>query len=337
MLVVSTHRPNSAILLLACIIMGVSLLTGCGSTGKDDAQNNDEGKEQLGASFKQFGPECGMVVDGSFQGGATSDQALFASAATAMSSNVLALHLADRDVMVKIFGLRENTSNSAASMSWINTLAQAGVYFVPASNNCTAPTAVGEIATGQVLTPGGRSFTESLIKAKLAGEIEDTGPCGENLISDCYESLYSAVNTPSSNNNSSSSSSSSSGSSSSGEGSSNGGSSNSESSSSSSSKTAGEITNFLWKPAADSSYNKGMLVIHVDECNATVYVNGEKLRDYGPGNGRCNTSRGFKPGCAYGDNVKVSVVDNASGRYYTRNGKPYVLVPNGCNRFEFKG
>ncbi len=100
--------------------------------------------------------------------------------------------------------------------------------------------------------------------------------------------------------------------------------------------TAGELRDFLWKPKAESDYNKGSLVIHVGPCNATVYVAGAALLDYGPGNGRCNTSRAYKPGCAFGNQVKVEVKDNATGLPYTYQGLPYVIVPAGCDRYEFK-
>ena len=106
--------------------------------------------------------------------------------------------------------------------------------------------------------------------------------------------------------------------------------------SSSEKRTAGEMHDFLWKPEAESDYNKGSMVIHVSPCNATVYVKGQALHDYGPANGRCNTSRAFNPGCDYGNNIKVEVIDNKTKRPYTHNGVPYVIVPRGCDRYEFK-
>ena len=94
------------------------------------------------------------------------------------------------------------------------------------------------------------------------------------------------------------------------------------------------ISKFLWKPKATSPYNEGKLVIHVDACDAVVVVNGEALPDYGPGNGRCNTSRSQKTACSYGNNVKVEVFDIKTNEPYMHNGLPYVTVPSGCDRFE---
>lgn len=101
-------------------------------------------------------------------------------------------------------------------------------------------------------------------------------------------------------------------------------------------KSAGQITDFLWKPRAESPYNKGMPVIHANPCNATVYVNGEALLDYGEGNGRCNTSRMMRSCSSYGSNIKVEIIDNETGAPYHNGDDPFVIVPNGCSRYEFK-
>lgn len=100
---------------------------------------------------------------------------------------------------------------------------------------------------------------------------------------------------------------------------------------------AGEIRDFLWKPRSDGGYSPGNLVVLVDACAVDVIVNGETLVDYGPGNGRCTTARSQKPGCSYGQGVRVEVVDIATRLPYTfPGGATYYTVANGCNREEFK-
>lgn len=96
---------------------------------------------------------------------------------------------------------------------------------------------------------------------------------------------------------------------------------------------AGQVSDFLWKPQSDT---RAGMVIHEDHCNTIVLVNGEEFSYAGAANGRCGTFRSPRGGCAYGNNVKVQVLDKTTGRPYTHNGKPYVIVPNGCQRFEFK-
>ena len=98
-------------------------------------------------------------------------------------------------------------------------------------------------------------------------------------------------------------------------------------------ESKGEMRDFLWKPVSEKD---GKLIIHELHCNATALVNGTPLTYYGSGNGRCGTYRSSKPGCAYGANIKVEVIDKATGRPYSHNGQPFVMIPNGCNRLEFK-
>lgn len=96
----------------------------------------------------------------------------------------------------------------------------------------------------------------------------------------------------------------------------------------------GEMKDFLWKPKSDT---KGDIVVILEKhCATRIVVNGTEFKSSGASNGRCNTSPGTRPGCAYGSNIKVEVIDINSGRPYTYKGKPYVVVPNGCQRFEFK-
>lgn len=96
--------------------------------------------------------------------------------------------------------------------------------------------------------------------------------------------------------------------------------------------TAGGVgPNFLWKPQADKD---GRLVIHVNACNVDIFVNGERLSDAGPGNGRCSTGRGTKPGCGYG-RATVTVVDRESGLPLSfETGQTSLIIPSGCQRFE---
>ena len=100
-------------------------------------------------------------------------------------------------------------------------------------------------------------------------------------------------------------------------------------------ESAGDIFDFLWKPESDGGANPGSLVVLVGQCNVDVRVNGESLSDSGSGNGRCTTARGTRPGCAYGANVKVEVIDNISALPYLFDGDPFLIIPNGCSRVEF--
>ncbi|HMO01711.1 MAG TPA: hypothetical protein PKA79_01740 [Oligoflexia bacterium] len=92
----------------------------------------------------------------------------------------------------------------------------------------------------------------------------------------------------------------------------------------------GSISRALWKPVSDSD---GKLAIHVDAFGATVIVNGERsVKDQGPGNGYGSLSRFSKQGCAYGNNVRIQILDKRSGKPYLVGGKTTSIVPRGCGR-----
>jgi len=99
-------------------------------------------------------------------------------------------------------------------------------------------------------------------------------------------------------------------------------------------KPKGEMGKFLWKPKSDTKGN--IVVIHEVHCGAKAVVNGEVFTDKGSGNGRCGTYAGRKHGCAYGSNIKVEIIDEATGRPYMHNNLPYYIVKNGCQRDEFQ-
>ena len=92
------------------------------------------------------------------------------------------------------------------------------------------------------------------------------------------------------------------------------------------------VSNFLWKPEADKD---GKLVVLLNPYDATIYVNGEKLENTGPSNGRGTTARGKKPGCQYG-RATVKVVEDTGLAVKFPDGNLSYTIANGCKRVEFK-
>lgn len=96
---------------------------------------------------------------------------------------------------------------------------------------------------------------------------------------------------------------------------------------------AGELEEFLWKPVSDSN---GKLAVHSGPSDVSVIVNGERGTDQGGGNGFGSLARFTKPGCSYGANVKVQVIDSKTGGAYLFNGSDSLTIPNGCSRYCIK-
>jgi hypothetical protein len=96
--------------------------------------------------------------------------------------------------------------------------------------------------------------------------------------------------------------------------------------------TAGELEKFLWKPVSDSN---GRLAVHSSPSGTAVVVAGETGVNAGGGNGYGSLARFSKPGCAYGGNVTVRVL-NEQGLPYRFNGQTSLTIPNGCQRYCIK-
>lgn len=92
---------------------------------------------------------------------------------------------------------------------------------------------------------------------------------------------------------------------------------------------ASELTALLWKPISDSN---GKLAVHTGPSGTSVIVNGVTGTNQGGGNGFGSLARFSQPGCAFGANVQVKVIDERTGAAYTFNGSDTITIPNGCNR-----
>lgn len=94
------------------------------------------------------------------------------------------------------------------------------------------------------------------------------------------------------------------------------------------------INNFLWKPVSD---NDGKLVIGVDEF-VTVKVIGALTETHPAerfaGFPYVSFIRYAKPGCSYGNNIRVEFYDQNGLRLKTGNGADHVTVASGCSRNE---
>ncbi len=278
-----------------------SVICGCGGGGDGDSTpvqaSPTEGSGTVSSKL-----DCGVIVNGQ----------LLASVDQTTGDPILGIRFIDYrsavvtlingEQLVRLIGL-ESVSDKEGALSLLNTFVDNQLYLFRAADTCSVVFDGGGLGVkGAIITGGGKSLVEEVIKAGYAKGVETTGSCGEDLIAPCYSALadtYTPELPPS----------------------------------------AGTMSNFLWKPKAESAYNEGLPVIHVNPC-ADVYVNGEgPIKDFGPGNGRCVTARLFKSCGSFGSNIKVEVFQTGTQIPYLdpRTGLPYVTVPSGCDRYEFIG
>jgi len=284
-------------ILICAALLTAPLLCGCTSGGGGgDNEQSDSGDEPV-TDGKSFSTQCGVVQDGVVASTVLSsngEDILGISINDPLSATVT---LSNGDQLVRFLGLATAGRSEDAAITLLNSLAAEKLYLYRPSAACSHTFEGGGVGTkANIITESGKSFTEEVIMAGIAGDIETSGSCGEAAVSSCYQSLKETFTpeVPAS---------------------------------------AGEFSFFLWKPQAESDYNKGSAVIHFNPCADEIFVNGVFIRDYGPANGRCITARTFKSGCAWGNNIKVEAF--VDGVPLTHAGVPYVTVPGGCSRFEF--
>lgn len=291
-------------LLLVLIVLGL----GCADSnyGKDDNNDAPAPSENNGGSPNPtpsatltgdyYYTSCGVVVDGALASPVYASQGERVTIVQAVSPNFVIIRRGAGDQLVELQGIVPAAGYEAAATAQLAKHQGESALFFQAGTSCTATTPQGAVGVVGSLLTTSGS---SYAEELLEGGVVDADripSCGSGLVSSCLAGLKGEAP----------------------------------------STTAGEVTDFLWKPSAESSYNPGGLIIHVSPCNIRVVVNGETLPDYGPGNGRCITARSQKPGCSYGRNVHVDLLDIDTGLPYTHAGQSFVTVPNGCSRFEFK-
>ena len=293
-------------LIVSLLVAAAIVFTGCGSGSSDDDSDDgfdagdvDGGEKGPGLSFTT---NCGTVQNGVLVNPVDSSSGFLASSVTAITSSLFVLNGPQGPQLVKLLGLSIVDGDTGPARDVAISHVSGGAYFFPASPTCsfTAPGG-GQGTQGQLISPAGVSVAEAVINSGASTAVETSGGCGESLVGACYQALFDAAIPPIP-------------------------------------PSIGEIRDFLWKPKSEGGYNPGLLSILVDACDVRVLVNEDELPDFGGTNGRCTTARSTtKSGCDYGSNVRVQVLDRSTGAPYLFPGNvTEYIIPNGCNRVEFK-
>ena len=188
----------------------------------------------------------------------------------------------------------------ALGRSLLSSETAAGAYLAVADQGCPAALSGGGNGVyGQLYSRAGVSLNEELLSKGAAVAAADT--CGGNLLTACYGVIQAAVPPPGD-------------------------------------EEASDlvIDDFLWKPVSDST---GKLAVLANPAMIRIVVTGnitETLSDGGSGNGRGINARGQHPGCDFGNDVKVEFFDQQGRRIFLADGRDSVIVPRGCERYEFK-
>jgi len=280
------------------------ILGGCSGTGGgDNSPAVGTGSGSNSAAPKTVGLDCGVVQEGIISASVdlTAGEPILGISFIDPISAIVTV--AEGERLVRLHGL-SSAGLSPSAMGVVTSLAAQSLYLFRVSEACSVVFDGGGLGTkGNIITASGKSLTEEIIRAGYAGNVDTGGSCWESAMAPCYVALaetYTPEVPPTPD-------------------------------------AEGVMSDFLWKPHAESNYNLGSPVIHVNP-KSDVYVNGQgPVMDFGPGNGRAVTARLFKSCGSYGTNVKVEVFKPGTKipRLDPRTGLPYVTVPSGCGRYEF--
>lgn len=277
---------------------------------------------------------CGAVKNGAVQNPISKAELVKITALSStqvVATPLLGLNQGNQ-MLVQLHGLGSlglsNTANRGG-INYISSSTTPEAYLVTESHSCVFEDEIsGRGTMGQVYTKDGISVNEELVKRGYAFA-SSGGVCSASLLEPCYAELQASapvitdvIAPPPSTG-----------------GGSGGGHDENTGFPPQDGYYENLIRNFLWKPTSESN---GNLVILVNPLNVRIVVEGnatETLRNIGESNGRGTTARANRSGCAFGSNVRVTFFNAQNQPIPVSGNSPdgfSVIVPNGCNRMEFR-
>lgn len=297
-------RSISKLILIALLALSI----GCTKSDSDDEESSS--KESLIPTG--LFSKCGVVIDDELRNPIALEDAVRVNLEPISTELSIAHLIQDKSgvgkagdtILIKNQAVTDNGVSSSKSSSGIGFIKENshGAFFISAGKSCKTSVdgggtaIVGQLFAASVDDQGNNLSFNEELLKQKAVVTDAADPCGGSVLAQCYGNVKPAPNA------------------------------NAE---------LLEFRNFLWKPESDGGYNPGSASILFNPFAEKILVNGQEIQDFGPGNGRMVTARTFKSGCAWGKNITVEAFD-AQGNPLTHNGEPFVIVQDGCARFEFE-
>jgi hypothetical protein len=309
---------SSSSKLKLALLFFATLLSSC-KNGSDNEGGSVNTLVQSDGTLS-FATMCGVVVSNGTVNPVLSYQGRRVRSAQMLTPNLIKVTVADESFTVKLHGIDSvPATKDGIARSAVLQLLRGDIYFFAAAPQCDKD----GVKLGHIVNSLGQSLGEALLARDAAIPASSSG-CSEELIQPCYQALVDQAQSapvfeppikaepepvepqdfPFDDDDIPEPT-----------------------------VPGGSVKDFLWKPESDKN---GKLAVLAEPYGAEIWAGNEKLVDYGSGNGRGTTGRGTKPGCSYGKNVRVRVIDPATRLPYTLGGKEVIIIPDGCQRFERK-
>lgn len=134
--------------------------------------------------------DCGVVSDGQVINPILRDEGEEVFGVSFISANVFLLTLRGEEKLVVLHGLRPTPSSlGREALEILIDRSQQELHFFPPLESCYVDTPWGVAQVGQIITSGGVSFSEELLRRGYVVDVIRNGPCREDLLATCYEAL----------------------------------------------------------------------------------------------------------------------------------------------------
>lgn len=134
--------------------------------------------------------DCGVVSDGQVINPILQEEGEEVFGVSFLSANVFLLTMRGEEKLVVLHGLRPTPSSiGREALELLIDRAQQELHFFPPLESCYVDTPWGMAQVGQIITSGGISFSEELLRRGYVVDVIRNGPCREDLLATCYEAL----------------------------------------------------------------------------------------------------------------------------------------------------
>jgi hypothetical protein len=177
-------RNLSAFFLSSCIALFSSACT-----------NGDSNDAIPGDRDRSLQTDCGVVSDGQVINPILESEGEEVHGISFLSANVFLLTIGNEERLVTLHGIQPTPSSlGGEALEVLIDIAQEEPSFFPPLESCFADTPWGVAQVGQIITRGGVSFSEDLLRRGYVAEVIKDGPCREDLLATCYEALREEPN-----------------------------------------------------------------------------------------------------------------------------------------------
>ncbi len=181
-------RPSTFFAALLCLLL---VLNGCTKGGGDGDGSPNSGDDSGPIGNRSFNTDCGTLSNGELKNPIEEKNGEAVTVTAVATSNAVIIERASGPQLVKLVGLRDNTSSfqQSRARSILEGLLGSAIFFEAEEDCAVTVSGGGRGIAGSLFTrAGGQSFAERLLNEGVA-EADTSSACSGNLLNACYRAL----------------------------------------------------------------------------------------------------------------------------------------------------